>query len=271
MMALGTNVILGLAGQLSLSHAAFFAIGAYASALLTTRYGLDAWSAMTAGVLVAAVAGALISLVTFRVRGYYLALVTLAFAELVRIIIGHWNSFTGGMMGIRAIPAPKLGPWTIDSPLSFFYLGALIAVIALAVYDAIAYSVKGRALIALRDDEVAASASGLGVQRLKIIAFTLSAIFPAIGGSLMAHYYSAITPDLASMNETVTVLVIVVIGGLGSATGALFGSVIVNLVPELFRNFGDYRLLAYGVILFVTVLYQPGGVFSISRRLAWRA
>ncbi len=271
MMALGTNVILGLAGQLSLSHAAFFAIGAYSSALLTTHYGLDAWSAMAVGAMLAAAAGALISLVTFRVRGYYLALVTLAFAELVRIIIGHWNSFTGGMMGVRAIPAPRIGPWVIDSPLSFFYLSAVIGVIGLAVYDAIAYSVKGRALIALRDDEVAASASGLGVQRLKIVAFTLSAVFPAIGGSLMAHYYSAITPDLAAMNETVTVLVIAVIGGLGSAAGALFGSVIVNLLPELFRNLGDYRVLAYGVILFVTVLYQPGGVFSISRRLAWRA
>ena len=270
-MALGTNIILGLAGQLSLSHAAFFAIGAYASALLTTRYGADAWTAMAVGAIVAGSAGALISLVTFRVRGYYLALVTLAFAELVRIIISHWNTFTGGMMGVRAIPAPRIGPWVIDTPLSFFYLCVVIGVIGLAIYDGIAYSAKGRALIAVRDDEIAARASGLGVQRLKIMAFTLSAIFPAIGGSLMAHYFTAITPDFAAMNETVTVLVIVVIGGLGSAAGAMFGSVVVNLLPEIFREFGDYRLLAYGVILFVTVLYQPGGMFSINRRLAWRA
>jgi branched-chain amino acid transport system permease protein len=271
MMALGTNIILGLAGQLSLCHAAFFAIGAYASALLTARYGLNAWFAMAVGVVVACLAGALISLVTFRVRGYYLALVTLAFAELIRITIGHWNGFTGGMMGVRAIPPLKLGLWAIDSPLSFLYLSVAIAVVALAVYDAIAYSMKGRALIAVRDDEMAAAASGLGVQRLKIIAFMLSAAFPAIGGSLMAHYYTAITPDFGTMNETVTVLVIAVIGGLGSAAGAFFGSVVVNLIPELFRNFGEYRLLAYGIILFVTVLYQPGGVFSINRRLAWRA
>lgn len=270
MMALGTNIILGLAGQLSLSHAAFFAIGAYASALLTTRYGADAWSAMAVGAIVAALAGALISLVTFRVRGYYLALVTLAFAELIRITIGHWNSLTGGMMGVRAIPPFRLGSWAIDTPLSFLYLSVAVAVVALAIYDAIAYSMKGRALIAVRDDEVAAAASGLGVQRLKIVAFTLSAVFPAIGGSLMAHYYTAITPEFGSMNETVTVLVIAVIGGLGSAAGAFFGSVVVNLLPELFRNFGDYRLLAYGIILFATVLYQPGGVFSINRRLAWR-
>jgi branched-chain amino acid transport system permease protein len=270
MMALGTNIILGLAGQLSLSHAAFFAIGAYATAVLTTRFGVDGWSAMAAGVLIAGLAGALISLVTFRVRGYYLALVTLAFAELVRITIGHWNSLTGGMMGVRAIPPLRLGTWAIDTPLAYFYLSVAIAVLALAVYDALAYSMKGRALIAVRDDEVAAAASGLGVQRLKIVAFTLSAVFPAIGGSLMAHYFTAITPEFGTMNETVTVLVIAVIGGLGSAAGAFFGSVVVNLLPELFRNFGDYRLLAYGIILFVTVLYQPGGVFSINRRLAWR-
>jgi branched-chain amino acid transport system permease protein len=271
MMALGTDIILGLAGQLSLSHAAFFAIGAYASAVLTTRYELDGWSAMAIGVIAAGAAGALLSLVTFRLRGYYLALVTLSFAELIRIIISHWNDFTGGMMGIRAIPALKIGSWPIDSPLAFFYLSAVFGVAGLAIYNAIAYSVKGRALIALRDDEIAASASSLGVQNLKIVAFTLSAVFPAVGGALMAHYYTAITPDFGSLNETLTVLVIVVIGGLGSAAGAVFGSVVVNLLPELFRDFGDYRLLVYGVILFLTVLYQPGGVFSISQRLARRA
>lgn len=270
MMALGTNLILGLSGQLSLSHAAFFALGAYCSAILTTRYGFDFWSGMLVGVVVAAASGFLVSLVTFRVRGYYLALVTLAFAELVRITIGHWNSFTGGMMGVRAIPAPRIGNWELDSPLAFFYLSAAFCILAVIFYDAIAYSVKGRSLMALRDDEVAARASGLPVQSLKIAAFTLSAIFPAIGGSIMAHYYTAITPDLASMHETVTVLLIAVVGGLGSAAGALLGSAIVNLFPELFRNFGDYRLLAYGLILFAMIIYQPNGVFSISRRLAWR-
>jgi branched-chain amino acid transport system permease protein len=270
-MALGINVILGLAGQLSLSHAAFFAIGAYASALLTSRYGFGFLSAMLVGALLAALLGALVSLATFRVRGYYLALVTLAFAEIVRVTVGHWTSFTGGMMGIRNIPPPKIGSWTIDSPLSFFYLSIIFCAIAFSIYDGITYSVKGRALMALRDDELAARASGLPVRKLKIAAFTLSAIFPAVGGSIMAHYYTAITPDLALMNETVTMLVIVVIGGLGSAAGAIFGSAVVNLLPEVFRNLGDYRLFAYGVILLLMILYQPHGVFSIGRRLARRA
>jgi branched-chain amino acid transport system permease protein len=271
MMALGTNLILGLSGQLSLSHAAFFALGAYCSAILTTRYGADFWSGMLVGVALAAFSGFLVSLVTFRVRGYYLALVTLAFAELVRITIGHWNSFTGGMMGVRAIPAPMIGEFRLESPLAFFYLSSVFCAVAAILYDVIAYSVKGRSLMALRDDEIAARASGIPVQKLKITAFTLSAIFPAIGGSIMAHYYTAITPDLASMHETVTVLLIAIVGGLGSIAGALFGSVVINLFPELFRNLGDYRLLAYGLILFAMILYQPNGLFSISRRLVWRA
>ncbi|MBZ9772381.1 ABC transporter permease [Mesorhizobium sp. CO1-1-8] len=271
MMALGTNLILGISGQLSLSHAAFFALGAYSSAILTKDYGFGFLPAMLVGIAVAAASGFFISLMTFRVRGYYLALVTLAFAELVRITIAHWNSFTGGMMGVRAIPAPAIGGFEFESPLQFFYLSAFFCALAVILYDAITYSVKGRSMMALRDDEMAARASGIAVQRLKITAFTLSAIFAAVGGSLMAHYYSAITPDLASLHETVTVLLIAVVGGLGSAAGALLGSAVVNLFPELFRTLGDYRLLAYGVILFVMILYQPSGVFSISRRLAWRA
>ena len=270
-MSLGVNLILGLTGQLSLSHAAFFAIGAYASGLLTTRLGFSFLSAMTVGVFVAAALGALVSLATFRVRGYYLALVTLAFAEIIRVTIGHWTSATGGMMGVRGIPAPKIGPWTIDTPLSYFYLSMVFCLIAFTLYDAIAFSIKGRALMAIRDDELAARACGLPVLPLKIAAFTLSAIFPAIGGSIMAHYYTAISPDLAQMSETVSILLIVVIGGLGSAAGAVFGAVAVNLLPELFRNFGDYRLFVYGVILLLMILYQPNGVFSIGRRLARRA
>jgi branched-chain amino acid transport system permease protein len=205
------------------------------------------------------------------VRGYYLALVTLAFSELVRIVLSHWNSLTGGMMGVRAIPAPTLGPWTIDTPLQFFYLAAAFFIVGVVFYDAVCYSVQGRALMALRDDETAARACGIRVQRLKVVAFALGAIFSACGGSLMAHYYSAITPELGLMSETVAVLVIAVLGGLGSIAGALFGSAVVNLVPEVFRTFGDYRLLAYGLLLFATVLFQPQGVFSISRRLARRA
>ena len=269
-LGLGLNIVVGYAGLLDLGYAAFFAIGAYASAILTTRYGLGFWSAMLVGVLLSTIGGFLVSLVTFRVRGYYLALATLAFAGLVRIVIGHWNGFTGGMMGIRAIPAPALGPWVLDSPLALFYLSGALCCLAVVLYNAIAYSMKGRALMALRDNEMAARASGLGVRQLKIVAFTLSAVFPAVGGSLMAHYYTAITPDLGSIQETVTMLVIVIIGGLGSAAGALFGSAVVNLVPELFRDLGDYRLLAYGLILFGMILYQPQGLFSIGRRLAWR-
>ncbi len=270
-MALGSNVILGLTGQLSLSHAAFYAIGAYSSGLLTTRFGFGFFSAMTVGMVISAALGALVSLATFRVRGYYLALVTLAFAEIIRVTIGHWTSFTGGMMGVRGIPAPQVGPWTIDSPLSFFYLSIVICAIAFVLYDVIAYSVKGRSMMALRDDELAARASGLPVLRLKIAAFTLSAIFPAVGGSLMAHYYTSINPDMAQMSETVSMLVIVVIGGLGSAAGAIFGSAVINLLPEAFRNLGDFRLLVYGSILLIMVLFQSHGVFSISGRLARRA
>lgn len=271
LMAHGVNLVLGLAGQLSLGHAAFFAIGAYSSALLTSKAGWGFWSSMASGMLIAGFLGAALSLTALRVRGYYLALVTLAFAELVRITLSHWTSVTGGMMGVRAIPAPSLGPWLIDSPLAFFYLAAGLFTVATGCYLAICYSVKGRALMAMRDDEDATRSIGIDTQRLKVIGFALSAVYSACGGSLLAHYYTAITPELGSMHETVAVLVIAVLGGLGSAAGALLGSAVVNLLPEVLRNFGDLRMLIYGLLLFVTILFQPRGVFSINRRLATKA
>jgi branched-chain amino acid transport system permease protein len=267
-MALGTNLVLGLAGQLSLAHAAFFAIGAYSSAILTTRLGFDFWSGLSVGALIAFVAGIAVSLVTFRVRGYYLALVTLAFAEIVRVIISYWIDLTRGMMGIRGIPPITIGPWELSSPLAMFYVAFVFCAVGMVIYQAITYSTVGKALLALRDDELAARSTGLDTRQLKVIAFSIGAVYASCGGSIIAHYYTAITPDLASLHETIAILVILVIGGLGSAAGAVFGSTVVNLLPEIFRGFGDYRLLAYGIILFLMILYQPQGVFSISRRLA---
>ncbi len=268
LMALGTNVLLGLAGQLGLCHAAFFAIGAYASAIATTKWGAGSWTGLLLGVLVSGAAGFAVSLVTFRVRGYYLALVTLAFGELTRVLISYWVGVTGGMMGIRGVPPVRIGPWSLDGPLEMFYLCAAFLLAGVVVYRAIAYSVIGRALVAVRDDETAARASGLDAGRLKVFAFVASALFAAVGGSLYAHLLTAISPELASMHETVAVLMISVLGGLGSAAGALFGASVVHLLPELFREFGDYRLLVYGAILFVMILYQPQGLFSIWGRLA---
>jgi len=267
-MALGTNLVLGLAGQLSLAHAAFFAIGAYSSAILTTRLGFDFWSGLTVGAVIAFVAGIAVSLVTFRVRGYYLALVTLAFAEIVRVIISYWIDLTRGMMGIRGIPPITIGAWELSSPLAMFYVAFVFCALGAAIYQAITYSTVGKGLLALRDDELAARSAGLDTRQLKVIAFSVGAVYASCGGSILAHYYTAITPDLASLHETIAILVIVVIGGLGSAAGAVFGSTVVNLLPEIFRGFGDYRLLVYGIILFLMILYQPQGVFSISRRLA---
>jgi branched-chain amino acid transport system permease protein len=267
-MALGTNLVLGLAGQLSLAHAAFFAIGAYSSAILTTRLGFDFWSGLAVGAVIAFVAGIAVSLATFRVRGYYLALVTLAFAEIVRVIISYWIDLTRGMMGIRGIPPITIGPWELSSPLAMFYIAFVFCLLGAAIYQAITYSTVGKGLLALRDDELAARSAGLDTRQLKVIAFSIGAVYASCGGSIVAHYYTAITPDLASLHETIAILVILVVGGLGSAAGAVFGSTVVNLLPEIFRGFGDYRLLVYGIILFLMILYQPQGVFSITRRLA---
>jgi branched-chain amino acid transport system permease protein len=267
-MTLGMNIILGLAGQLNLSHSGFLAIGAYASALLTTRAGLDGWSAMVVGIILSALLAVAVSFATFRVRGYYLALVTLAFAEIVRVVISYWIDLTRGMMGVRAIPSLNIGSFAFDTPLRFFWLSLAFLALGLLAYRLITYSTIGRALIALRDDETAARSTGLACTRLKVFAFVVSAIYASLGGSLLAHYYTAITPDLASVRETVVILTIAVVGGLGSAAGAIGGSVFVNLLPEVFRPFGDYRLLGYGIILLAVILFQPQGLFSITRRLA---
>jgi branched-chain amino acid transport system permease protein len=220
------------------------------------------------GVALSAVLATLVSFATFRVRGYYLALVTLAFAEIAQVVISYWIDLTRGMMGVRGIPPIALGSFTFDSPLRFYWLSLAVLAAGLGIYRLIAYSAIGRSLIALRDDETAARSTGLDCTRLKVFAFVVSAIYASIGGSLLAHYYTAITPELASVRETIVVLTTAVVGGLGSAAGAVGGSVFVNLLPEVFRSFGDYRLLGYGIILLAVILFQPQGLFSITRRLA---
>jgi branched-chain amino acid transport system permease protein len=268
LITLGMNLVLGLSGQLSLCHFTFVAIGAYSSALLSTKLGCGFWTGMACGIMVSVLFAVALAVCTFRVRGYYLALVTLAFAEIVHVVISYWVPVTGGMMGVRRIPPVILAGVPIQSTLGMFYISALFLLAALLAYQLLALSPFGRALVAVRDDETAARASGLNTRLLKLWAFAGSAVFAAIGGSLYAHMLSAVSPDIAGIDGTVEVLVMAVLGGLGSAAGAVFGSAIVNILPEFFRQVGDYRLLVYGVLLFVMILYEPQGLFSITRRMA---
>jgi branched-chain amino acid transport system permease protein len=268
LIALGMNLVLGLSGQLSLCHFAFVAVGAYSTAVLSTKLSLGFWAGMAGGMGLAAALAAIVAAFALRVRGYYLALVTLAFGEIIHIVISYWVPVTGGMMGIRRIPPVTLAGFPIVTTLGMFYVCALFLMLSVLVYQFLILSAFGRALIAVRDDEAAARSSGVDARLLKIAAFVGSAVFAAVGGSLYAHLFSAISPDVAALNGTIEILVITVLGGLGSAAGAVFGAALVNVLPEIFRQAGDYRLLIYGIVLFIMILYQPQGLFSIKRRLA---
>ena len=267
LLAVSLNVVLGYAGQLALGHAALFGIGAYTAALLTAGgNGLLFWPAFLAAGLVTGIFGLLIGIPTLRLKGHYLALATLGFGEIMRHIFFNWREVTHGMDGISGIPAPSLGWFVIRNDRSFFYLALFVLAVVMLAIIRLERSKYGRQLAAIRDAELAAGTSRVHVTQLKIIAFTISAVIAGFGGSLYAHLFTFISPDVFVFDVTAQILSMVVIGGIGTTWGPVLGAVVLTFLPELLRGFGELRLMIYGLALTLVVLFMPGGIVQ-----AWLA
>ena len=253
-LAVSLNLATGFLGQLVLGHAGFMSVGAYSAALFTMYSGLPTVVsfplALLVGGIVAAAFGVIIGVPALRLKGDYLAILTLGFGEIIRVLILAMP-FTGGAAGLSGIPL-----------LTTFTYVFIIAIITVAVIFAFIHSRHGRAVIAIREDEIAAEAAGIHTTYYKLLAFVLAAFFAGIAGGLYAHHIGVLDPSKFDFNYSVEILIMVVLGGMGSITGSIVAAIVLTLLPELLRGFSEYRMLIYSVILFCVMLVKPSGLLG---------
>ena len=253
-LAVSLNLATGFLGQLVLGHAGFMSVGAYSAALFTMYSGLPTVVsfplALLVGGIVAAAFGVIIGVPALRLKGDYLAILTLGFGEIIRVLILAMP-FTGGAAGLSGIPL-----------LTTFTYVFIIAIITVAVIFAFIHSRHGRAVIAIREDEIAAEAAGIHTTYYKLLAFVLAAFFAGIAGGLYAHHIGVLDPSKFDFNYSVEILIMVVLGGMGSITGSIVAAIVLTLLPELLRGFSEYRMLIYSVILICVMLFKPSGLLG---------
>ena len=261
-VVLGLNLFIGYAGQISLGHAAFFGLGAYGSAVLTATYHLPPWPAMVLVAACLAVVALALGVPTLRLSGHYLAMATLGFNYVVHSIFVQWDQVTGGPSGLSGVPPLSVLGLTIDSDVKFHYLVWTFALAALTLCLNLVRSGVGRGLAALAQDEVAAACLGVDVKRQKVKVFVLSAVFASVAGSLYAHHFGYINPDTFSIFTSLDLVIMVVVGGMGSILGTLFGVALITVLPHLLEFLETYKDIIHGVILVVILLFLPQGFVS---------
>jgi branched-chain amino acid transport system permease protein len=268
LMGMGLNLEVGLAGLLDLGFVAFFAVGAYTTALLTADAPhalaqLPYWGAMPIAVLLSIFVGVLFGLPVLGVRGDYLAVATMGLGEIVRVIVqsDFAAPLLGGAQGILQIPKPAIGSFVLGSPVSLFYLTLVASAVAAFVAWRLENSRLGRAWMALRDDEDVAQALGINLIRSKLLAYGLGAAFAGLAGSIFATMLTSVYPSSFQLLISINVLALIIVGGMGSLPGVVLGSIVLIGLPELLREFGEYRYLFYGAVLIVMMRLRPEGLW----------
>jgi branched-chain amino acid transport system permease protein len=265
LVALSLNILIGMAGQISIGHAGFWALGAYASAISMQNFGVPFILAIFVGGAVAAVFGALVALPALRVSGHYLAIATLAFAILVQQVLFEWESVTGGRQGL-AVPRPSLFGFELQSDFSYYYFLLALFLAAAWVTRNLRGSLTGRSMMALRMSAVAAQCAGISRARHIILAFALSAFLTGVSGALYGSLIGRLSTETFSLTASLSFLTMAVIGGLGSEMGALLGAAFLAAAPEVLRQFKDAEMVVYGAILVLCMLFLPNGLASLGRR-----
>ncbi|MDT3426221.1 branched-chain amino acid transport system permease protein [Paenibacillus forsythiae] len=261
-LALSLNLITGYTGQVSLGHAAFFGIGAYTAAILATRFGLNFLFTFIAAAIVAGLAAFLLGLPTLKLKGHYLAMVTLGFCEIVRLVEMNWMGLTRGPLGILNIPPPSLWGFTIDAPIEYYYFIVALVVLTIKLVQNIVDSRVGKGLIAISEDEIAAEAMGINILRYKVMVFVISAALAGFAGAFYAQYMSYIDPTSFGTDQSISIFIMIIFGGLASIPGTIIGVIVLTLLPEVLRGLMDFRLIIYGLILIAMMLVKPEGLLG---------
>ncbi len=280
-LGLGLNIVIGLAGMLDLGYIAFYGVGAYTYALLSIHYNLSFWASLPVSAFTACIAGCIIGYPTLRMRGDYLAIVTLGFGEIVRIILNNWMSLTNGPNGLLGIKAPSLWVPVFSGGFGFeriwlkklhliYYVILLLCVITIISVRRLNFSRIGRAWEAIREDETAAELMGVNTFRLKLLAYAMGAVYGGLAGAFFAARMRFVSPESFTFIESAMVLAMVVLGGMASIPGIMLGAAALIILPELFREFELYRMFAFGAAMTLMMVFRPAGLIP-ARRVGTRS
>jgi len=254
LLALSLNLVMGYTGQLNLGQSAFFGIGAYVSTILIKTYGWNFWLAAGAAVAAAGLVGVALAAFAVRLRGHYLAIASLGFAVITYQVLVNWESVTQGVRGIYGILAP------VPDTVALFYLVAGLGLVVYFLLDNLVRSPVGDTLRAIREDEVSAAALGVNAAVWKAFAFGLGAAIAGLAGCFYTGFVGTLVPDAFGIVESFTMMAMVIVGGMGTMIGPVIGAVVLTFLPEVLRDFGELRLMIYGVALTLVVLFMPGGI-----------
>ena len=262
-VAIGLNFIYGYTGYISFAQAGFFGIGAYTSALLAVDGHMSFWVTLPISGLVATVVGIMLGIPALKLSGHYLAMCTIGFGIIVQMILQNWTAFTHGAQGIGGIPGISLGPLAISNPTQYYYFTLVFACLAVLLSWAIEHSNLGRSFKAVREDEIAASTSGINLTFTKVFSFALSAMFAGLAGSLYAHMSSYISPDTFSFDQSIIFFTMVLVGGAGTVWGPIVGAVLLTFIPELLRFLQEYYMALFGIGICLAMLFMPQGIVRL--------
>jgi branched-chain amino acid transport system permease protein len=260
-VVLGLNLLMGYAGQISLGHAAFFGLGAYLSGILTTTCGFPPWPTILLSILVTGAVAYAIGIPTLKLEGHYLVMATLGFNVIVYIVMIQFDKVTGGPSGFPGIPHLRIGGFVLNSDRRMYYLLWSISMGVLLLSLNLIRSRVGRAMAALSHNEVAAMCSGIDTEKYKIGIFVMSAMLASLAGSLYAHYITFISPGTFSIFFSLQLITMVLVGGMGSLWGSVFGALLLTALPEWLHAVKQYNLLIYGLVLMIVLVFFPQGLF----------
>jgi branched-chain amino acid transport system permease protein len=262
MLTLSLNLLTGFMGQMSFGHAAFWGIGAYTTAILSTRAGFGSEVTFLLSMLSAGLFGVLLGLPVLKLKGYYLTLVTMAFCEIIRLVELNFMSLTRGPLGIPGIPLPSFFGIEISSITGLYFLMLALMIFTTFVVYSIINSRIGVAILAIRDDDMAAEVMGVNIFKYKVMTFTISAMLAGLAGAYYAQYISYIDPSSFTTNQSTEILTMVILGGLGSILGSFLGAISLSIIPEIMRGLMEYRMLIYGALMVILMLVKPEGILG---------
>ena len=261
-LAASLNLVTGTAGLVSLGHAAFYAVGAYTAGLLSSRYGVGLEVTLPASILVAGGIAGVVAVPAIRLVRVFFTVATLSVGEIINVVLLNWDGLTNGPMGLRGVPPPRLFGFPLGSRLGTYYMTVVVMLLILWTLHRLTHSFYGNALRAMREDDQSTGAMGLNVAALKVGAFAISGGLAGAAGCLLAHATGFISPDMFQLDQSILILTMVVVGGLGSLPGAVLGACVLILAPELFRAAGHLRTVLVGVVLFLSILLMPRGLLA---------